>query len=141
MAMFGNTKPENVVKNGQGSNQTNQFVEGTVIQGEIRSANDIRVDGKIIGTLHCSAKVVVGAKGIIEGDIKCQNSDVSGVIKGRVEVKDLLFLKSTAIVEGDIIANKLVVESGARFNGTCKMGEQQVKNEHQQQASLKKEAV
>ena len=141
MAMFGNSNPETVNKNGQASNQTNQFVEGTVIQGEIRSANDIRVDGKIIGTLQCNAKVVVGAKGKIEGDVKCQNADVSGTIHGRLEVKDLLFLKSTAVVDGDIIANKLVVESGAKFNGTCRMGEQQVKHEHKPEATLKKEAV
>jgi cytoskeletal protein CcmA (bactofilin family) len=39
-----------------------------------------------------------------------------------VEVSDLLLLKSSAVIHGDIITNKLIVESGATFNGGCKMG-------------------
>jgi cytoskeletal protein CcmA (bactofilin family) len=43
-------------------------------------------------------------------------------VKGRIEVSELLVLKATAVIHGDIVAGKLVVESGAVFNGTCKMG-------------------
>ncbi|RLD17742.1 MAG: polymer-forming cytoskeletal protein [Caldiserica bacterium] len=139
--MFGSTKEEAFPKNGSGSNQTNQFVEGTVIQGEVRSNNDIRVDGVIKGTLQSNSKVVIGAKGKVEGDVLCKNADVSGSIKGRIEVNELLFLKSTAVIDGDIIANKLVVESGAKFNGTCRMGAHQLKNEESATATLKKEAI
>ncbi len=35
---------------------------------------------------------------------------------------ELLVLKSTSQVEGDIATNKFVVEAGAKFNGNCRMG-------------------
>ena len=51
-----------------------------------------------------------------------QNAEVAGEVKGTVEISDLLLLKPSAVIHGDIITNKLIVESGATFNGGCKMG-------------------
>ena len=59
---------------------------------------------------------------MIEGDVNGQNCDVSGTIKGKTTVVDLLFLKSTAKINGDIVTGKLVVEVGAAFTGSCNMG-------------------
>ena len=95
---------------------------GTVIEGEIKSNGDIRIDGSIFGSITSKAKVVLGATGAIEGDIACQNADISGVLKGKTTVTDLLFLKSTSKVIGDIVTTKLVVEAGAIFTGSCNMG-------------------
>jgi cytoskeletal protein CcmA (bactofilin family) len=130
MGIFSN-KQESGYKSGQALNQTNQFCEGTIIEGEIKSSSDIRLDGTINGNIVSSAKVVIGEKGKVEGELQCQNGDVSGFVKGRVIVKDMLFLKATAHIEGDIIATKLVVEAGAIFNGTCRMGAIQMDNEQQ----------
>ena len=38
------------------------------------------------------------------------------------EVSELLVLKATAVINGDIVTGKLVIEAGAVFNGTCRMG-------------------
>lgn len=124
----------------QNPNATNQFCEGTAIEGEIKSTNDIRLDGAVLGNVVSSAKVVIGQKGKLDGELNCLNADISGTIKGRVNVQDMLFLKSTAFIEGDITANKLVVEAGARFNGTCSMGVYQMEN-GQSATTLKKEAI
>ncbi len=100
----------------------NLFSEGTVIKGDIKTNNDIRIDGIIEGLIYSDAKVVIGPNGKVIGDIMCQNADISGKVSGVVSVKELLFLKNTAEVNGDIDTNKLVVESGAKFNGNCSMG-------------------
>ena len=50
-----------------------------------------------------------------------QIAEVEGHVTGKVEVSDVLILKPTAVIDGDIITNKMVVESGAVFNGSCKM--------------------
>ena len=93
-----------------------------MIEGDIRSNGDIRIDGTIIGHVVSKAKVVIGATGIVEGDVNSQNADVSGVIKGKTVVSELLFLKSASKVIGDIVTGKLVVEVGATFTGSCNMG-------------------
>ena len=59
---------------------------------------------------------------IIEGDVICQNSDVEGVLLGKITVNELLSLKATAKITGDIITNKLSIEPGANFSGTVSMG-------------------
>jgi len=94
---------------------------GTTIKGEIFSNGDIRIDGNIIGTVESKGKVVVGNTGQVEGDIICQNADFSGNIKARVEVAELLTLKASAKLFGEIITSKLAIEPGAVFTGSCTM--------------------
>lgn len=95
---------------------------GTVIEGDIKSDGDIRVDGKLIGSLITKGKLVVGSTGNIEGEVVCQNADISGAIKGKLSVQELLSLKNTSKITGDIITNKLAIEPGANFSGSCSMG-------------------
>lgn len=114
---------------------------GTQIEGEIRSENDIRVDGKVKGTVTSKSKIAVGTTGIVDGDLVCENGDISGKVFGKVEVSDMLFLKSTGYLEGDIVTGKLVVEAGARFTGSCKMGVKEMKpSEKPVSQQLQKEA-
>jgi len=94
----------------------------TVIEGSIVAEGDVRIDGHVKGSLRSKAKVVIGTTGIIDGDITCSNADISGKVVGKVNVFQLLSLKSTAVVEGDIATSKLVVEADAKFNGNCRMG-------------------
>lgn len=96
--------------------------QGTDIVGDITCKGDIRIDGKLKGTLNCDGKVVVGEGGIIEGTIACKNADISGSVKVSISVKELLTLKSTSNLVGDINTNKLQIEPGANFSGNCKMG-------------------
>jgi cytoskeletal protein CcmA (bactofilin family) len=107
----------------------NLFAENTHIKGDIKTVNDIRIDGTVEGTITSDAKVVIGPGGRVNGNIVCLNADISGSVNGSIEVGELLFLKSTAAIEGDITTNKLVVEAGARFNGFCNMGQKWHANE------------
>ena len=100
----------------------NLISAGTVIEGDIKSNGDIRIDGAVYGHVVSKAKVVIGSTGLVEGDVNCQNADVSGTIKGKTVISDLLFLKSSSRLTGDIVTGKLVVEVGASFTGSCNMG-------------------
>jgi cytoskeletal protein CcmA (bactofilin family) len=99
----------------------NIFSTGTSVKGDIKSNGDIRIDGTLIGSVNSKGKVVIGATGNIEGEIICQNADFSGVVKAKIIVTELLQLKATAKITGDIITNKLSIEPGAKFSGTCNM--------------------
>ena len=97
---------------------------GTDINGNIKSNGDLRIDGFIKGTIQATGKVVVGSTGRVEGEINCQNADISGDVKAHIKVTELLSLKANAVVSGDILTNKLAIEPGAVFTGACKMGNQ-----------------
>jgi cytoskeletal protein CcmA (bactofilin family) len=100
---------------------TNRLVEGTKIVGDLSSQADLRIDGEIIGNVISKGRVVLGAKGRIEGTLTCQNADIEGFVKGKVTVTELLSLKAKANVYGDVAIGKLSVEPGASFTATCIM--------------------
>lgn len=104
------------------TNSSNVIGKGTVLEGNIETSGNIRIEGKIIGNLKSKAKVALGNSSLVDGNVSAQNADIEGTVKGKVEIGDMLVLKATAIVHGDISTGKLVVEPGAVFNGTCKMG-------------------
>lgn len=112
------TRPSD--QNGNGA--INIIGAGTVIDGEIKSNGDVRIDGTVRGSVTSKAKVVIGSTGNVEGDVFCQNADISGAVKGKTTVAEMLFLKSQARINGDILTGKLVVEVGASFTGNCSMG-------------------
>ncbi len=102
-------------------NEISRISTGSVIKGEISSPNDIRIDGLFEGKIYCKGRVVVGEKAEVKGDIICDNVDFWGKIEGSLYVNDTLTLKDTCCVNGDLHIKRLVVELGAKFNGSCKM--------------------
>jgi len=95
---------------------------GTVINGDIESEGDIRIDGLLNGNLVAKSKVFIGQQGVVNGDIHGDQADVLGRVVGQVTIKELLQLLGNCDVQGDIFAGKLQVEPTASFNGCCHMG-------------------
>lgn len=101
---------------------------GTEITGDVNSNGDIRIDGTLTGNLKTAGKVVIGETGKVNGEIDCKNSEVLGEIHGKIKVGELLSLKATSKIFGDILTKKLAIEPGSKFTGNCKMGEELLKN-------------
>lgn len=129
--MFGNnnaSKKKEVMKTSStstspaSSNGLNSLVNGTKIEGTIVSESDIRIDGAIKGTLSCKAKVIIGPRGLIEGEIYAQNAMIEGRFEGILKIEEVLHIKENARVTGEISASKLVVQPGAIINGSFDMG-------------------
>lgn len=120
--MFNNKTSAPMRSNTPDSGTVNIIGSGTSIEGDVVSGGDIRIDGHLKGTLKTRGKLVVGPTGTIEGEVSCQNADVSGSIRGKVNVQDLLSLKNSAKINGEIVTGKLAIEPGADFSGSCSMG-------------------
>src|SRR6188768_375262 len=104
------------------STSSNTIGKGTFLEGNIETYGNIRVEGKVVGNVKSKSKVALGNSSHVQGNIIAQNADIEGDVRGRLEVSELLVLKATAVINGDIVTGKLVVEPGAVFNGSCKMG-------------------
>jgi len=104
------------------SNSSYVIGKGTILEGNIETFGNLRIEGKVIGNIRSKSKVALGNSSQIEGNLFAQNADIEGQVKGKLEIAEVLVLKATSIINGDITTGKLVVESGAVFNGTCKMG-------------------
>ena len=93
----------------------------TKIKGDITSQEDFRIDGYFEGNLSTTGKIVLGEKGRLKGNIKCGNAEIQGSISGDFVVDNLLSIKSTANIDGNVVTSKLAIEPGAVFNATCQM--------------------
>ena len=105
-----------------GGHSLNSIVQGTQIEGTVKANSDIRIDGQINGKLFCDAKVIIGPTGKVEGEIRCQNAVIEGQFKGALTVKELLNIRETAKVQGDISYTKLIVQPGGLIEGTLSTG-------------------
>jgi cytoskeletal protein CcmA (bactofilin family) len=104
------------------SNGTTLISTGTTLKGDISSNGDLRIDGTVVGNINSSAKIVIGANGVVEGDIFGNQADIVGKVSGNIRTKELLQLRGESIVTGNLYAGKLQVEPTATFNGQCHMG-------------------
>ena len=103
------------------SNNINLIGYGTEIHGDITCGGDLRIDGTLVGNISAKGKVVIGETGRIKGEITCKNTDISGAVDGKIIVTELLSLKSTSKVVGDMSTDRLAIEPGSRFTGYCDM--------------------
>ncbi len=127
--MFGSSKPKKEDSktnklSSPSSNALNSLVQGTFIEGKLKATNDIRIDGTIKGELFCDAKVIIGPSGVVEGTIKCQNAVVEGRFDGHLLVKELLNIRETAKVTGEVSYGKLIVQSGAVISGSYQVADE-----------------
>ncbi len=107
--------------------KTNRIVEGTTIQGDIISPADFRLDGHLVGNFQSKGKIVIGPAGGVKGDVICKNADIEGKFEGKIQVQEILNIKSKAHIIGEVVCGKLSVEPGAEFSASCIM-KQHVKN-------------
>lgn len=99
----------------------NTLAPGTTVKGDIITETDFRLDGRVEGNIMCKAKIVIGPKAEVVGNIVSENAEVLGNIEGNLEINGKLVLKASAVVKGDMVTRTLEIEPNASFNGSCKM--------------------
>jgi cytoskeletal protein CcmA (bactofilin family) len=120
--MIGSLKRSSGAGNNNSETGINRIVEGTRIEGTINSDSNLRIDGEFKGQLVTKGRLVVGLKGKVSGTVNCLCCDVEGTLEGEVTVIELLSMKSSSTVQGDLYYGQLSVEAGAKALGTFRMG-------------------
>ena len=120
--MIGSLKRSSGAGNNNSETGINRIVEGTQIEGTINSDSNLRIDGEFKGNLVTKGRLVVGLKGKVSGTVNCLCCDVEGTLEGEITVLELLSMKSSSTVQGDLYYGQLSVEAGAKALGTFRMG-------------------
>ena len=105
----------------QNVNNVSRIAQGAAIKGDLSAPTDIRVDGSVDGTLRSEGRVVAGESARLSGKLFCVNADIWGRMDGDIYVKEMLSLKGSSVVNGDIYVSKVQVELGAQVNGSFKI--------------------
>jgi len=108
-------------KNSGYASDINLINVNTVVEGKITTNGNIRIDGRLYGTLSAEGAAVVGVTGEIEGDVSVRSLVSGGKMVGKVIVEERTVLESTCIFTGNLFTKKLIVEEGASFDGNCTM--------------------
>ena len=139
--MFGSNKEKKDVsknvKPSTSSHALNSLVQGTHVEGKIKTTNDIRIDGSIKGELNCEAKVIIGPSGKVNGTIRCKNAVIEGNFDGVLIVKELLNIRENAKVTGEVTYGKLNVQSGAVISGSYELAGKASNGSHKSSDSHK----
>ena len=109
---------------GRGGELNTMIGKGSVVQGDLRVQDSIRVDGNVKGNITASDTVQIGKDGEVEGHIHCRHVFLAGRVNGNILTQGKVVLETKAVVIGDIRATRLVVDEGAIFNGKCLMKEE-----------------
>jgi cytoskeletal protein CcmA (bactofilin family) len=115
MGIFSSKKP-----NLSEQNISTLIGEDCVINGNIRAKDYMRIDGTIEGNATIDNGLILGAKGVINGDVKAQEIIVYGTINGNL-YSEKLEIKSSGRIKGTITTQKIEVEIGAIYNGSITM--------------------
>jgi cytoskeletal protein CcmA (bactofilin family) len=112
-------KDSNQVSTSSGGdiNKTNRIVEGTKITGDIVTQADFRLDGELIGNFKSNGKLVIGASGIIKGDVNCKNADIEGRFDGKIQVGIPFSGYPTGVDTGTTVSLGIVSSQSAVFSG------------------------
>lgn len=113
-------------QNNSGSSRQNRdshscFSRSVIIQGDLISNDDMRIDGTVNGTINCSGKIVIGNNGVVTGDVLCSELEISGSLTGNLQIQELLLLHANSSYRGDALVSRIHIEPGADFSGTCAM--------------------
>ncbi|MCL2435557.1 MAG: polymer-forming cytoskeletal protein [Lentimicrobiaceae bacterium] len=99
----------------------NMIAAGTTLTGDLVSAGDCRIDGALKGNIISNSKIYIGKTGMIEGKIQCHSVEIEGQAKADIIATELLSLKASAVLTGNIRICKIAIEPGANFVGNCVM--------------------
>lgn len=100
----------------------NSLVKDTHVEGTIRTASDFRIEGTLVGSLDCQAKLIIGGSGNVNGEVTCKTAMIEGSFEGSLVVTDLLEVRETARVNGEIAYGKLKIDAGAQLTGQLRQG-------------------
>jgi cytoskeletal protein CcmA (bactofilin family) len=97
--------------------------QGVVVEGKITSAQDLRIDGKVEGTIEVgSHSLILGANAAVKANLVAKSILISGAVTGNITATERLDVQATASVQGDIRSPRLVVADGATLNGKIDAG-------------------
>jgi len=108
---------------GANSDEATVISKGVKIEGKLSCSGSIRLDGEVKGDISSQSTVIIGENGSVNGQINAENITIGGKVTGTVRAKEKLVLDTKANLQGDIFSKTISMESGAIFNGNCKMGD------------------
>lgn len=96
--------------------------EQLVIRGDLDTSGTVRVDGQVLGALHRAGTLIVGAGGMVVGNVEAREVVVAGAIHGNVSARGRIEIEPGALVQGEVHAATMVLRESGAVNGHLSIG-------------------
>jgi cytoskeletal protein CcmA (bactofilin family) len=98
------------------------------IKGDVTGEEDLIVEGRIEGKILLKANsVTIGRNGRVKANVYANSITVEGEVEGDLIGKDEVVIRQSGKVKGNVAAPRVVLDSGARFQGSIDMEQQQAR--------------
>jgi len=117
-----------VPRKASGGGRSTYIGPGVKIIGEISADTEMVVDGEVQGRMELKENLIIGPKGVVNGDILARSVQVQGKVIGNVRGTDRFELVESGRIEGDVVSPRVVIAEGAFFKGNVEMTSQQAQS-------------
>ena len=96
--------------------------QGVIVEGKIRSAQDLRIDGQVEGTIEVGNHgLILGAGAAVKANLTARTILISGAVMGNVTATEKVDIRDGGSVDGDIVSPRVAIAEGAHFRGSVDM--------------------
>jgi cytoskeletal protein CcmA (bactofilin family) len=110
-----------MIKDFRNAKTTSFLGEQTEVQGDLEVEGGIRIDGHVVGDVHCKSVVYLGETASVKGNITAEALISSGKVEGNVISRQHVQVSLPGSIKGDIETAELILEQGVFFDGMCRM--------------------
>lgn len=94
---------------------------GMAMEGRLTFDDTVRIDGSFKGEIISAGTLVVGEGAQVHAEVKVDTAIITGEVRGMVEARSRIELKSPARIQGELRTPNLIIGEGAVFEGNCVM--------------------
>ena len=92
------------------------------IDGNLRGEEDLIIDGEVNGTVELKNNgLTIGKHGKVKADVYAHTLRVEGSVEGNLYASELVAIRNSAQVKGNVVSPRVNLEDGARFKGSIEM--------------------
>ena len=91
-------------------------------KGELVGEEDLLIQGHVDGTIELKGNtLIIGEQGVVKANVLAQTITIEGTVEGDVYGEERIFIKSSSNVKGNLVADRVTLEDGAKFKGSIDM--------------------
>lgn len=91
-------------------------------KGELVGEEDLLIQGQVDGTIDLKGNsLIIGEQGVVKANVLAQTITIEGTIEGDIYGEERISIKSSSNVKGNLVADRVTLEDGAKFKGSIDM--------------------
>jgi len=97
------------------------IASGTVVAGDVRTDGTVKIEGEVLGNVQAGQQVLLARGSRVKGDVQTREAVIGGLVEGAIRATERVEIQATAVVQGDIATQRIVIAEGGQVNGGLEM--------------------